>query len=94
MCPAAAEVKGSTSRPAVLLRTVDPCDRPLDPAYPWAPGEGDFPSGPGAVGGGRSSLRGPGARGGQGPNKRGQGSSSAGRFMLRRSLLLLGKAEL
>lgn len=35
-CPATAEVKGLTSGPERLLRAVDPCDKPLDPAYPWA----------------------------------------------------------
>lgn len=38
MCPATVEVKDLTSGPLGLLRIVDPCDRPLYPAYPWAPG--------------------------------------------------------
>ncbi|KAK5891988.1 hypothetical protein CesoFtcFv8_012413 [Champsocephalus esox] len=44
---AAAEVKGLTSGPVGLLGAPDPCDRPLDPAYPWA--QGAFP-GPGPCG--------------------------------------------
>lgn len=41
-------VKGLTPGPEGLLRTVDPCDRPLDPAYCWA--QGAF-LGPGPCGG-------------------------------------------
>lgn len=41
VCPTTAEVKGWCSGPVGLLRIIDPYDRPLDPAYPWA--HGTFP---------------------------------------------------
>ena len=62
-CPAAAEVKGLTFGPVGLLRAVDPCDRPLDPAYPWA--RGAF-CGPGPCGCSPSFHHKPGVRTGQG----------------------------
>lgn len=38
LCTTTAEVKSLCSGPVGLLKIIDPCDRPLDPAYPWARG--------------------------------------------------------
>lgn len=38
LCTTTAEVKSLCSGPIGLLKIIDPCDRPLDPAYPWACG--------------------------------------------------------
>lgn len=38
LCTSTAEVKSLCSGPIGLLKIIDPCDRPLDPAYPWARG--------------------------------------------------------
>lgn len=77
MCPAAAEVKDLTSRPAVLLRTVDPCDRPLDPAYLWAAVREPLAvAGPSSAGQELEAVR---------AQTNEVSSRSAGRFMLLRS---------
>lgn len=38
LCTTTVEVKSLCSGPIGLLKIIDPCDRPLDPAYPWAHG--------------------------------------------------------
>lgn len=62
--PTTAEVKGSCSGPAGLLRIIDPCDRPLDPRLPS--GSWHFSSSPGLNGCSPSFHRPPEVKTGQG----------------------------